>query len=73
MARAQSKVLSAAETKVANGEKKIALAAAKAALKEANGALKAYEKETAGKTKELTKAVTVAQKAYDKLAPSPAA
>lgn len=65
MARTQSKILSAAETKAANGEKKIALAAAKTALKEANGKLKDHAK--AGKA--IEKEVAVAQKAFDKLAP----
>lgn len=72
MARAQSKVLTPAETKAANGEKKAALQAAKAALKDANAALKTHTKEAGAKAKELEKAVAVAQKAHDKLAPKSA-
>ena len=73
MARPQSKVLSAADQKVATAANKEAFKNAKQTLKDATAALKAHEKEVGAKTKELTKARDAAQKAHDKLAPAPAA
>ncbi len=73
MARTQSKILSKAEQKIVDTANKQAIKDAKQALKDAVAAQKAHAKEVGSKTKELDKAVAVAQKAYDKLAPAAAA
>lgn len=68
MARAPSKVLSAAEKKEVAAELKQKIKDAKQAEKEAAAALKAHAKEG----KALEKAHLVARKAYDKLVPAQA-
>lgn len=66
MARAQSKVLSAADKKADAAANKEKIKVAKSALKDAAAAVKAHDR--AGK--ELLKNHAVAQKAYDKLVPA---